>query len=103
LDPETLEAACDEMNINGDEYRLVFSLVTLTVDDLPLFASKNVASGEYVEVEADSPEANSYSVTRAHMGVAQWQAIGLTAAEVIETVTEWGVQGWTPALHGEYA
>ena len=75
--------------------------VTLTAETLPLFASKDVRSGEYVEVEANDPECTAYTVRRCWMGRTEWQATDLPAAEVVETCNEWGLDGWTPALHGE--
>ncbi len=75
--------------------------ITLTANTLPLFAHKRISNGEYVEVEASSPAADSYSVTRAFMGRPEWQAADLTAAEVVEACSEWGLDNWTPTLYGE--
>lgn len=75
--------------------------ITLTAGTMPMFASKELHSGEYVEVEANDPDCTTYAVRSAHMGYIQWQATDLSAVEVVEACKDWGLDGWTPTLHGE--
>jgi len=76
---------------------------TLTAATLGYAAHKMLPNGEYVEVEAADPDCTSYILRRAYFGNVQWEDTASSAAVAVKAVAHWGLDNWTPALHGEYA